>query len=225
MCERKLEADEWVNEFLFLASQTASKAWSSFHLQLRDSTYTKSISQTFQLQEQLLPRLWTKTSSHQLLFSKKMTNANFHQTPQLFLDPVMIYWGKQKVIWWERWEECCGRSDMGNGVRPGLNVLLNELRHFWLKAACWDSPLSTYANQLKQLSHTSIYFCSDAHIHTHTHTHIQQHVGGQTSLHAKSQSISERLSFHNTEQNRQRTHKLSSAELLWELCSCVNTKS
>lgn len=160
-------------------------------LQVPDSTYTKSILQTFQPREQLLPLLGTKTSSIQL-FSAKMTNANFHQTPKLvffLLDPLMIYWEKQKVIWCVRWEECCWRSDMGTGVRP---VLFSGRRHFWLKAACcWELPLSTYAN-LETAYTQSI----SAQIHTH-----KQHVWGQSGLHATSQSISQRRSFHNAEQS------------------------
>lgn len=90
------------------------------------------------------PLLWkkliNKTSSHQLLsfFSKddkckKKKKQLLADSLNFLLDPLMIYWGKQKVIWCVRWEESCRRSDMGAGVRPGSNVLLNELRHFWLK--------------------------------------------------------------------------------------------
>lgn len=43
---------------------------------------------------------------------------------------------------------------MGTGVRPGLNVLFNERRHFWLKAACGELPQSTYANL--ETTHTHI---------------------------------------------------------------------
>lgn len=77
-----------------------------------------------------------------------------------FLDPLMIYWVKQKVIWCARWEERCWRSDMGAGVRP---VLFNGRRHFWLKASRWEPTLSTYANLKKAHPHINPFLLVRAH--------------------------------------------------------------
>lgn len=144
----------WVSEWISVSGRSDS-IWGMelIPLQFPDSTYTKSIPQTSQPREQLPPLLGTKTSSLQLLFSASMTNANFQQTPQLFLDLLMIYWEKQKVIWCARWEEWCR---VGTGVRP---VLFNGRKHFWLKAADWEPPLSAYANLETAHSHT--HFWSD----------------------------------------------------------------
>lgn len=99
--------------------------------------------------------------------SSSALNKNIHTSAALFSkddkcklppDSPTFFWTlwwfigeKQKVIWCVRWEECCGRSDMGTGVRP---VLFNGRRHFWLKAACWEPPLRTCANL--ETAHTHI---------------------------------------------------------------------
>lgn len=97
------------------------------------------------------------------LFSKDDKCKLLQDSQTFFLDLLMIYWEKQKVIWCVRWEECCGRSDTGTGVRP---VLFNGRRHFWLKASCWELPLSTYANLETAHTHINLFLLRYTHINS-----------------------------------------------------------
>lgn len=150
----------WVSEWISVSgrSDTASDVWSSFHCSFQTARTQNPYRKHFSHENNFFLCSEQKHLHFQLLFSAKMTNANFHQTPQLLLEPLMIYWEKEKVIWCVRWEEGCVRSDMGTGVRP---VLFNGRRHFWL-------TLSTYANLETAHTHTQTqsYFCSDTHTYT-----------------------------------------------------------
>lgn len=160
MCEQKLEADEWVNEFQFLACQTASEAWSSFRCSFQTARTQNPYCQHFS-HENVFLCSEHKHSHFGCSFQKRW---QMQTSPRLanffFLDPLMIYWEKQKVIWCARWEERCWRSDMGAGVRP---VLFNGRRHFWLKASCWEPTLSTYANLKKAHPHINPFLLVRAH--------------------------------------------------------------
>lgn len=151
MCERNLEADEWANEFQFLAGQTASEAWSSFHRGFQTARTQNPYREQFSHGNNFFLRSEQKHPHFSCSFQQRWQMQTSTRLPNFFWTLWWFIGEKQKVIWCVRWEECCGRSDMGTGVRP---VLFNGRRHFWLKAACWEPPLRTCANL--ETAHTHI---------------------------------------------------------------------